>query len=83
MALAPKLSTSDLRRLHRLAKLAGATPAQVLRMVLRDGFEQAEAQIRSVNTGLADLRAGRTVPHREAMSRARAVIERHGRRKAA
>lgn len=83
MPISPKLSAADLKRLDRLAKLAGGTPAQVLRMVLRDGFEQAEAQIRSVNAGLADFKAGRMVAHREAMARARAVIERHGRHKAA
>lgn len=79
----PKLSGPDLKRLDRLAKLAGSTPMQALRMVLRDGFDQVEAQVLSVNAGLADLKAGRTVPHREAMARARAVIERNGRRKAA
>lgn len=60
MALSPKLSASDLKRLDRLAKLAGATLAQGLRMVLRDGFDQAEAQIRSVDAG---LKAG--INHRE------------------
>jgi predicted transcriptional regulator len=83
MPHSPKLSASDLKRLDRLAKLAGSTPVQVLRMVLRDGFDQTEAQIRSVNAGLADLKAGRTVSHRDTMRRARAVIDRDARRKAA
>lgn len=80
-----ELSTSDMRRLERIAAEAGRTPRAMLRYVLRDGFEFTEEFVRKVKEGLADFRSGNTVPHAQAMSTARAIIGNHAaaRRKAA
>jgi hypothetical protein len=43
-----RLTRSDLRRLERLAKEAGTTPARVLRAVLQDGGQAAARSGRSV-----------------------------------
>jgi len=45
----------------RLAREAGCSAADILRDVLRDGFDYTEYKVRSVNEGLADLSAGRTL----------------------
>jgi len=48
-------------RLARLARDAGCSNTDILRDVLRDGFDYTEYKVRAVNEGLADLAAGRTL----------------------
>lgn len=48
------LARSDLRRLERLARQAGTTPARILKAVLRDGFEYTEWFVRRVKEGEAE-----------------------------
>ncbi|HYS75080.1 MAG TPA: hypothetical protein VEM38_03175 [Burkholderiales bacterium] len=55
------LTKADQARLARLAREAGRNAADILRDVLRDGFDYTEYKVRSVNEGLADLSAGRTL----------------------
>jgi predicted transcriptional regulator len=55
------LTKADRARLTRLAREAGCNAADILRDVLRDGFDYTEYKVRSVNEGLADLSAGRTL----------------------
>ncbi|HYT85905.1 MAG TPA: hypothetical protein VEK81_05685 [Burkholderiales bacterium] len=55
------LTKADQARLARLAREAGCDAADILRDVLRDGFDYTEYKVRSVNEGLADLSAGRTL----------------------
>jgi len=55
------LTKADQARLARLAREAGCNAADILRDVLRDGFDYTEYKVRSVNEGLADLSAGRTL----------------------
>ena len=55
------LTKADQTRLARLAREAGCSAADILRDVLRDGFDYTEYKVRSVNEGLADLSAGRTL----------------------
>ncbi len=55
------LTKADQTRLARLAREAGCNAADILRDVLRDGFDYTEYKVRSVNEGLADLSAGRTL----------------------
>ena len=79
------LTRSEQQRLTRLAREAECRTRDVLRAVLRDGFEYTEYKIRSVNEGLADLSAGRTMSLDELKARvARRRAERgRVRRKAA
>ena len=55
------LTKADRSRLARLAREAGCNAADILRDVLRDGFDYTEYKVRSVNEGLADVSAGRTL----------------------
>ena len=55
------LTKADQTRLARLAREASCNVADILRDVLRDGFDYTEYKVRSVNEGLADLSAGRTL----------------------
>lgn len=56
LALSAQLS----RRVEKLAQAAGRTPEAMLRFVIRDGLEYCEYAVKSVNEGLADIKAGRT-----------------------
>lgn len=77
------LSAADTARLEKLAAEAGSTPRKMLKHVLRDGFEYSERLVRSVNAGLADIAAGRVIPHDQVMDKIGAAIEKHARKKKA
>lgn len=55
------LTKADRSRLARLARDAGCNAADILRDVLRDGFDYTEFKVRAINEGLVDLAAGRTL----------------------
>jgi predicted transcriptional regulator len=59
------LTRSERQRLARLAREADCSIREILRDVLRDGFDYTEYKIRAINEGLADLSAGRTISLRE------------------
>lgn len=60
------------RRIEKLSKEAGRTPAQMLKFVIRDGLEQTEYAVREANAGLAELDAGKGIPPDQARRRAEA-----------
>lgn len=76
MTRIPGLTRSGLRRLDRLANDAGATPARILRAVLRDGFDYTEWFVRRVKEGEADLKAGRVSSTTALLTRSRANLRR-------
>ena len=53
------LTKTEQQRLARLARDADCSVTEVLRDVLRDGFDYTECRIRAINEGLGDLSAGR------------------------
>ena len=53
------LTKADQSRLARLARDADCNTTDILRDVLRDGFDYTEYKVKAVNEGLADLVAGR------------------------
>ncbi len=53
------LKRSERQRLVRLAREADCGVEEILRDVLRDGFDYTEYKVKAVNEGLADLAAGR------------------------
>jgi predicted transcriptional regulator len=55
------LTSSEQRRLARLAREANCGVREILRDVFRDGFDYTEYKIKAVNEGLSDLVAGRMV----------------------
>lgn len=69
------LSSAQHRRLERLARDAGRSAEQMLKFVLRDGFEYCEWQVRQ--SLAADVEAKRlgTTPHEVVMREARELIE--------
>ena len=71
------------RRLARLARECACEPQDLLDDVLRFGFGFVEQDIRQSNAGIAELEAGKVVPHEQAMNEARAIVARHGRRQTA
>ena len=69
------LSPSQLRRLERLARDAGRTLPQMLRFVLRDGFDYSEWQVRESLAAEAEARRHGTIPNELVMREARAPID--------
>lgn len=70
-------------RLEKLATEAGRTPQEMLKYVMRDGFEYTENFVRKVKAGIADADAGRLTPHDQVMTELEAVIEKHAQKKKA
>jgi hypothetical protein len=68
------------RRLERLARRAGRSPKAMLTFVLRDGFDACEEDVRENLQADAEFTAGRSISHKDAMTRARATIAAHARR---
>jgi predicted transcriptional regulator len=68
------LSQADTRRLEKLAHAAGRTPKDVLRHVLRDGFEATEYAVKAVK---ARMQGAERVSHEDAMQQLDDLIERH------
>ncbi|MCM2288836.1 MAG: hypothetical protein NDI67_07395 [Sulfuritalea sp.] len=77
------LSTSEQRRLERLAAAAGRTPKAMLKHVLRDGFDYCEYVVGAVNQGVEDANAGKLVTSSEVRGKARDLISRHAAKQAA
>lgn len=73
----PTLSQADTRRLEKLAHEAGSTPREVLKHVLRDGFDATEYAIKAVKARMQSI--GR-VPHEDAMQQLDNLTERHARK---
>jgi len=69
------LTAAQQRRLEKLAAEAGRTPAQMLRFVLRDGFDQCEDDVQAGRLADAESRRSGSVPHAEVQRRARALID--------
>jgi hypothetical protein len=69
------LSSSQHRRLERLAREAGRTTEQMLKFVLRDGFEYCEWQVRQSLAADAEAKRLGSTPHAVVMREARELIE--------
>ena len=66
------------RRVAALAAARHREPQAVLTEILGAALDE-DADFRAeVRAGIAELDAGKSVPHDEAMGRLRAVIDRHG-----
>ncbi len=68
------LTTTQQRRLEKLARDAGRTPQAMLRFVLRDGFEFCKWEVKEILAAEADVKQHGTVPHEEVRRQARAII---------
>ncbi|MGH8758564.1 MAG: CopG family ribbon-helix-helix protein [Burkholderiales bacterium] len=74
----PKAQTA---RLERLAEEARRSPKQMLRFVLRDGFDYTEEAVRKIKQGLKQARRGELISHSQAMKTVRSAIEKHATRR--
>lgn len=74
--LAP-LTKTDQARLQRLADEAGRTPRDMLKHVLRDGFEQTEKEVHLIKKRMAETATRPAISHDEAMGRIARVLEKH------
>lgn len=70
------LSQADTRRLEKLANKAGRTPKEVLKYVLRDGFEATEYAVKVVR---ARMQGVECVSHEDAMRQLDNLTEHHAR----
>lgn len=70
------LSKTDAHRLERLANEAGRAPEDVLKHVLRDGFDATEYAIMAVK---ARMQSAERVSHKDAMQQLDNMIEHHAR----
>ena len=68
------LSQADTRRLEKLAHEAGRSSKDVLKHVLRDGFDATEYAIKAVK---ARMQSVERVPHEDAMRQLDNLIEHH------
>lgn len=68
------LSQADARRLEKLAKEAGRTPKDVLKYVLRDGFDATEYAIKAIKVRMQSVER---VPHENAMQQLDNLLEHH------
>ena len=55
------LTKTERQRLARLARDADCSVHDMLREVLRDGFDYTEYRVTAINEGLADLSSGRSI----------------------
>ena len=69
------LSSTQQRRLECLARDAGRSTEQMLKFVLRDGFEYCEWQVRESLASDAEAKRLGTTPHETVMREARELIE--------
>jgi hypothetical protein len=69
-----QLSKVAQTRINRLAKLAGRSPAAMLRFVLRDGFEAVELSIQENAVADAQFAAGNTVAQAQVMYEALTAV---------
>jgi hypothetical protein len=71
------LTKADQARLQKLADEAGRTPRDMLKHVLRDGFEQTEKEVRLIKKRMTDTAVRPAIPHDHAMERIELVLEKH------
>jgi predicted transcriptional regulator len=76
------LTPAQQRRLESLARDAGRTPKQMMRFVLRDGFEFCEWEVRAGVAAQADARKHGWIAHEAVMRDAQRVIDAGRARKA-
>ena len=83
MTAAAALKPAQQRRLAKLAREADCEAQDLLDDVFRLGIDLAEQDARETSNGLAELAAGKTVPHGQVMRKTRAIIARHARQQKA
>jgi hypothetical protein len=69
------LSSAQHRRLERLARDAGRSTEQMLKFVLRDGFEYCEWQVRESLASDAEAKRLGTTVHEAVMRESQELIE--------
>jgi len=69
------LTPAQQRRLERLAREAGRTPSEMLRFVLRDGFDYCEQEISASRVADKETKRLGVVPHAEVQQCAQALID--------
>ena len=76
------LTTTQQRRLEKLARDAGRTPQAMLRFVLRDGFDLCELEVNESTAAERDAMRRGYVPHEEVQRQTSAMIDAaHGRKR--
>ncbi|MFA7241768.1 MAG: hypothetical protein WC091_16775 [Sulfuricellaceae bacterium] len=71
------LSKTAQARLQKLADAAGRTPHDMLKYVLRDGFEQTEQEVRLIKKRMVEAATCPAVPHEQAMERIERALDKY------
>jgi predicted transcriptional regulator len=74
-----RLSPEAKARLDELATQTRRTKSFLAAEAISDYVEREMKIVSAIHRGLADIEAGRTVPHEDAMKRLRATVERRRR----
>jgi hypothetical protein len=69
------LTAAQQRRLERLARAAGRSPAEAFRFVLRDGFEFCEWEVRESLAADEDLKKRGAVRDEDVRRQARQILD--------
>lgn len=69
------LSATQQRRLEKLARDAGRTPAQMLKFVLRDGFDFCEWEVRECAAAEEEIRRKGAIPNDQVQREAQRIID--------
>jgi predicted transcriptional regulator len=72
-----RISEETLARVDKVAKVTGRTRAWFAAQAIREVADRELAYHESVQRGLDDADAGRTVPHEQVMAEIGQMIERH------
>lgn len=76
------LTPTQQRRLARLARDSGRSPEQALKLVLRDGFDFCEWEVRESLAAEADVAGRGTIPNAKVQRDAQRIIDAARARKA-
>ena len=71
------LTPTHNQRLARLARAAGCQPQELLDDVLKFGFSFVEQDIHETSKGIAEIEAGKGIPHGQVKAEANAIIFYH------
>ncbi len=68
------------KRLEKLSASSKRSPASIVKQAVQDRLDYEEWALKQIDAGLADIKAGRTIPHNEFWKHIEAV---NARKKAA
>jgi predicted transcriptional regulator len=75
-----ELPQSTMKRLEKIAASSRCTPAALAKQAINERLDYEEWALAQIDAGLADIKAGRTIPHDEFLQQI--GIRKHGKKAA-